>query len=145
MAEVGHKTEVNDLSLLSLLAAHEIERLQREEPSDGRYLAELRDRLEEQISGPSRADIRNVAPNTVKLYREAIHAATQVDPGDFVSLKGEITNLLNELGRVSESAKDRGAIGNLAPLLAFVSALHRQLLAQKQRAYTARSASHYRV
>lgn len=145
MAELGHKAEVSDLSLLSLLAAHEIERLQREEPSDGRYLAELRDRLEEQISGPSRTDIRNVAPNTVQLYRQAVHAATQTDPGDFATLRAEITNLLDELKRVSEKAKGREAIGNLTPLLAFVSALHRQLLAQKQRAYANRSTSHYRV
>jgi hypothetical protein len=145
MAEVGQKTEVNDLSLLSLLAAHELEKLQRKEQSDGRYLSELRDRLEEQISGPSRDDIRNIAPNTLQIYREAVSAANRADPGNFAALRAQITYLLEDLKRAADTAKGRQATGNLEPLLAFVSSLHRQLLAQKQRAYINRSASRYRV
>lgn len=149
MAELEHGTEVNDLSLLSLLAAHELEGLQRNEPIDGWYLSELRDRLAEQITGPEHEDIKNIAPSTVQLYRRAVCAATNDDPADFPALVQAITSLLEQLTLASQAAPadapGRNLIGDLNPLLAFVVALHSQLLAQKQRARSGRSTSRYRV
>jgi hypothetical protein len=41
MTNVNATPEINDLSLLSLLAAHELEKLERNEPSDRKYLSAL--------------------------------------------------------------------------------------------------------
>ncbi|MGE0457754.1 MAG: hypothetical protein AB7O56_06075, partial [Bauldia sp.] len=76
MASAELRPDVADLSLLSLLAAHELEQIQRSEPSAGYYLAALRERLADQISPPKLADVRNIAPGTVQLYRRAVYEAT---------------------------------------------------------------------
>jgi hypothetical protein len=140
--------EVKDLSLLSLLAAHELERLGRHEPSDGQYLSALRNHLSAQV-GPARGDIKNIAPSTVQLYRRAILDATNVDPPDFSALVTELNRLLDQLHLASETASDdpRGlsSLGDLKPLLAFIVSLHGQLLAQKQRIAANRSSNNYRV
>lgn len=125
-----------NLSLLSLLAAHELERLERREPSGGQYLSALRDHLAEQV-GPAGRGIKNISPSTVHLYRQAVLAATSIDPPDFSALVSELERLLEQLEVASKraSADPTGvsAVGNLKPLLAFVISLHGQLLAQKQR------------
>jgi hypothetical protein len=136
MTSLHRKPEINDLSLLSLLAAHELERIERREPSDGQYLSALRNHLLHQVD-PAREDMKNIAPSTVQLYRRAVRDATNIDPPDFSALVKQLDHLLRQLGIASESASNGGgrkkAIGNLKPLLAFVISLHGQLLAQKQR------------
>jgi hypothetical protein len=142
------RPEVHDLSLLSLLAAHEIERLERREPSDGQYLSALRDHLAHQVD-PAGADIKNIAPSTVQLYRRAIRDATQIDPPDFSALVKELDRLLNLLQLASDTtSKDRlnkNGGGDLKALLAFVISIHSQLLAQKQRIASSRSSTKYKA
>jgi hypothetical protein len=141
------KREVNDLSLLSLLAAHELEQLQRDEHSEGRYLSALRDQLADQVLGPGRTDVRNIAPSTVQLYRRAVREATNNDPADFPALKQELNKLLEQLRLVSETKRrsSRTIEANLKPLLAFLLSIHGQLLAQKQRLSASRGANRFRV
>jgi hypothetical protein len=142
------RPEVNDLSLLSLLAAHELERIERREPSDGQYLSALRNHLTHQVR-PARANIKNIAPSTVQLYRRAIRDATQIDPPDFSALVTELDRLLNQLQLASETTSNErlneNVLGDLKPLLAFVISIHGQLLAQKQRLTSSRSSNKYRV
>lgn len=148
MTRSDTRPEINDLSLLSLLAAHELERLDRREPSDGQYLSALRDRLTDQFRG-SRTDIRNFAPSTVQLYRRAVCDATNTDPPDFHALKSVLDHLLDQLNLASETATNalsqRNEPVDLKPLLAFVISLHGQLLAQKQRSASSRSSNKYRA
>ncbi|MGD9738535.1 MAG: hypothetical protein AB7U48_03970 [Bauldia sp.] len=141
MASAELRPDVADLSLLSLLAAHELEQIQRSEPSAGYYLAALRERLADQISPPKLADVRNIAPGTVQLYRRAVYEATRIDPPDFQTLSTELGELLRQLNMASKSASGAAKKGpaNFAPLLAFIIALHNQLLAQKQRISRSRS------
>lgn len=138
--------KVNDLSLLSLLAAHELERLERRERANGQYLSALRERLAQQVK-PARADIKNLAPSTVQLYRRAIRDATSVDPPNFSALVAELDRLLDQLKIASETASHRraGKVVDLKPLLLFIISLHGQLLAQKKRAASARTSNKYRV
>lgn len=140
------RPEINDLSLLSLLAAHELERLERREESDGEYLSALRNYLAKQV-GPARDDIKNLAPSTLQLYRRAIHDATSVDPPDFPTLVSQLDLLLDQLRLASEEAhqKERKKPADLKQLLLFIISLHGQLLAQKKRAATARASNKYRV
>ena len=148
MTTLSARPEISDLSLLSLLAAHELERLERSEPSDGQYLSALRDHLAELVR-PSRADIKNIAPSTVQLYRRAVREATNIDPPDFSALVSALNHLLSQLRLVSETAasdpRKRNRLGDLKPLLAFLISLHGQLLAQKQRLASSRSSNKYRV
>lgn len=148
MTRLDTRIVVNDLSLLSLLAAHELERLDRREPSDGHYLSALRDHLTQQV-GQGRADMKNIAPSTVQLYRRAVRDATNIDPPDFSTLVLELDRLLEKLRFVSEThsndPRKRKAFGDLKPLLAFIISLHGQLLAQKQRSASSRSSNKYRV
>lgn len=148
MTALSTRPEVSDLSLLSLLAAHELERLERSEPSDGQYLSALRDHLAELVR-PARADIKNIAPSTVQLYRRAVREATNVDPPDFSALVEALNQLLKQLGLASETVASnpnkRDTLGDLKPLLAFIISLHGQLLAQKQRLASSRSSNRYRV
>src|SRR4051794_38144806 len=116
MTHTYPKPQVNDLSLLSMLAAHELERLQRQEPSQGQYLLELRNQLAEQLSGGEANDIKSIAPSTIELYRKAVHDATANDPPDFASLQRELNGLLEQLVRAPQQGSDQ----NLQPLLAFV-------------------------
>jgi hypothetical protein len=148
MAEWQMRPEVHDLSLLSLLAAHEIERLERREPSDRQYLSALRDHLAHQVD-PARANIKNIAPSTVQLYRRAIRDATQTDPPDFSALVKELDRLLDLLQIASDSTiserLNRNGGDDLKALLAFVISIHAQLLAQKQRIASSRSTTKYKV
>jgi hypothetical protein len=146
MPIVNARPEVNDLSLLSLLAAHELERLERREPSDGQYLSALRKYLTQQVQ-PARAGIRNIAPSTVQLYRRAVRDATNIDPPDFSALVSELDRLLHQLTLASEASSRPNTKGlvNLNPLLAFIISLHGQLLAQKQRSASSRSSNRYRA
>jgi hypothetical protein len=142
------RPEVNDLSLLSLLAAHELERLERRESFEGRYLSALREHLTKQVA-PAHSDIKNLAPSTVQLYRRAVRDATNIDPPNFSALISELDRLLHQLGLASETASRRGqkkdVPGDLRPLLLFITSLHGQLLAQKQRLASRRSSNKYRV
>jgi hypothetical protein len=148
MTGLDTKPDIGDLSLLSLLAAHELERLDRREPSDGHYLSALRERLTQQFR-PERANIKNFAPSTVQLYRRAVRDATNEDPPDFSALVSVLDNLLDQLRLASETASNdpskRRALGDLRPLLAFIVSLHGQLLAQKKRSASNRSSNKYRV
>lgn len=147
MPSVEHTPEVNDLSLLSLLAAGELERIQRQEQPAGRYLSALRDRLAEQMPGPGRADVKNIAPSTVQLYRRAIREATNSDPSDFPALVKELSQILEQLRLASETARKpgNGTKQDLGALLAFLISLHGQLLAQKQRSSSNRRSNRFRV
>lgn len=148
MAHSELRPEVSDLSLLSLLAAHELERLQRDESPVGHYLSALRDHLAAQMPGAGRADIKSIAPSTVELYRRAVRDATKTDPPDFPALVRELTSLLEQLKLASESVsrgKRREESSDLGPLLAFLLSIHGQLLAQKQRFSSGRGANRYRV
>jgi hypothetical protein len=122
MTTLNSRPEINDLSLLSLLAAHELERLERQEPSDGQYLSALRAHLTQQV-GPARTNIKNIAPSTVQLYRRAIRDATSIDPPDFSALVIELDRLLHQLRLASETASHdpgkRKALGDIKPLLAY--------------------------
>jgi hypothetical protein len=142
------RPEVNDLSLLSLLAAHELERLGRRETFEGQYLSALREHLTQQVA-PAHADIKNLAPSTVQLYRRAVRDATNIDPPNFSALISELDRLLNQLQLASETASRRqqrkNVLGDLRPLLLFITSLHGQLLAQKQRLASRRSSNKYRV
>jgi hypothetical protein len=141
--------EVTDLSLLSLLAAHELERLQRDEHIAGQYLSALRDQLAQQIPEPGNADIRNIAPSTVQLYRRAVRDATNSDPPDFPALIRELTKLLEQLRVASQTFSDlkgrQQVTIDLQPLLAFLLSIHSQLLAQKQRPASSRGSNRLRV
>ena len=144
---IASRPEINDLSLLSLLAAHELEQLDRREHAGGQYLSALRDHLSEQVA-PARADIKNLAPSTVQLYRRAVRDATNIDPPDFSALVSELDRLLDQLKLASETASNKpknSAIGDLKHLLLFIISLHGQLLAQKKRAASNRSSNKYRV
>lgn len=147
MRRTEAKREVNDLSLLSLLAAHELERLQRDERPAGRYLAALRNQLAEQMPVSDRDDVRRIAPSTVQLYRRAVREATNNDPADFQALVKELDKLLEQLALAARPARgpQRKLIANLQPLLAFLLSIHEQLLAQKQRISTARGSTRFRV
>lgn len=149
MAQLELKPEITDLSLLSLLAAHELERLNGAERFRGRYLSALRDQLAEQMPGPGHADVRNIAPSTVQLYRRAVREATNSDPADFPALIREFARLLDQLRLACETMSDRTARKDVKVdvkrLLTFLLSIHSQLLAQKQRASSNRRSNRFRV
>src|SRR5580704_8759476 len=117
MATVSTRPEINDLSLLSLLAAHELEELERNEPSDGKYLSALREHLNQQMR-PARESIKNIAPSTVQLYRRAVYEATKVDPQDYSALITALDGLLKQLDMTASKVQYNQPVGDLQPLLA---------------------------
>lgn len=146
MPDAPNLPEVNDLSLLSLLAAHEIERLRRKEPSTCHYVSILRNRLTHQMPLPTAEGVRNLAPSAVRVYRTAVTAATNVDPQNFEKLSELLSPLFAQLERASKAGSESSEMTDteLGTLLAFLTSLHSQLVGQKQRISAARAHSRYR-
>jgi hypothetical protein len=138
------RPEVNDLSLLTLLAAHEIERLRKDETADSYYVAMLRDKLAGQIPNPAE-NVKDLAPSAVRVYRNAVCKATQTDPQDFKRLGELLAPLFDKLGEVAKRPSQKLQAADLDKLLTFLTALHSQLLAQKYVAKRSRGHSRYRV
>ena len=148
MTHLEKSPQVNDLSFLALLAAHEIDSLRRQEKTDCHYTAVLRDRLIGPIPGSGSKGGRGLAPSALRVYRAAVRAATKEPANNYDQLSNLIQHLLGEL-RLASSDKPESApaIGaeELDRLFIFLTALHGQLLEQKQRRAVERGSSRYRV
>jgi hypothetical protein len=139
------RADVSDLSLLALLAAHEVERLQRDESADCHYVAALRNKLAHQIPDPTES-VKDLAPSAVRVYRAAVGKAMQTDPQDFKKLGELLAPLIEKLSAVANGPARRVLQpADLNTLLRFLKALHAQLLAQKHIAMSSRTHSRYRV
>ena len=149
--EVETHVEVNDLSFLSFLAAEEVEKLSRNESSDGYYLASLVQHLKSQIS--SEMGVKSLAPSVWGMYRKAINEATHLNPQDFLQLDAELKSILEQLQAATENAtqltkrsNERSLVdADFKKLLTFLLSLHNQFLATRQRTAIKRAKMRYRV
>jgi hypothetical protein len=145
MSLLEESPEVNDLSFLALLAAHEIDRLRKQESTDCHYTAVLRERLIKQIPGTGTDGVRGLAPSALRVYRAAVSAATKEHATNYDELAGLIQNLLGGLSLASSDKTAKIGTPELNRLFVFLTTLHGQLLEQKQRKAAERGSGRYRV
>jgi len=134
-------SEIEDVSLLALKAAMEVEAIKRHEAISG-YAKRLREVLLRQTCGdPTSESVRNLAPNTIEAYRRAAKAATEALPGNFNELSEVLKEVVADLENISDASKERRD-----RLVRFLTAVHDELLGKRQGSeLRRRPSSRYRI
>ena len=134
---------VQELSLLSLKAAMQIDAIRRKEVVQTDYVGQLVENLRSHGGGvPTAETVKEFAPPTVSVMRRAITAFSGNQPHSNEDLAVGITDLFAKLNTPLEKAPDE----DLLRLLNFCVTLHDELLLQKRFVESSRRPkSKYRV
>jgi hypothetical protein len=121
------EVEVRDPSMLSFLAAREINAMMRARSRETRYLEAFASRIRGHMNAPN--GLRGLKPSEWGMYRKAIESATSLRAHDAAGLAQGLEAMLGLLDAVKD---DRLDDEESKTLLTFVLSLHGQHLAARR-------------